>query len=316
MQREAAPLTLVDAHHHLWDPASGYPWMRGGMPKFMGDTAAVHTRYEIEDLLREAQAPSPLLPSPLRLAGSVHLQCGRDPQHPAAETAWVQQQSERSGLPVAIVGHANLADPALDAVLEAHARHSGFRGVRQMLNWSEDPRYQLCDRGDYLVDPAWRRGFARLGALGLSFDLQVNPWQLTDAARALQRHPDTVVVLNHAGLPFGYRDSGFPRWREGLGLLAALPRTCVKFSGLGMVDPGWTPASARPVFDALLQSFGVQRILFGSNFPIDRLYGGYQALYARYLALCEGLPPVDLQALCAGNAARVYRLTIPDTSPP
>lgn len=305
-----APLKIVDAHHHLWDPAAGgYPWMRSNALKFMGDTAPVCQRYEVEDLRHEAMSATP----PIELLASVHLQCGRNPQDPAEESAWVQQQSERSGMPIAIVGHANLADPQLEALLARHAGSPGFRGVRQMLNWGDEERMRLCDRGDYLSDPAWRSGFARLGALGLSFDLQLNPWQLAAAARVVDRHSDTVVIVNHAGLPFDHQGGGMAQWQDGMRRMAAHPLAYVKFSGLGMVDPGWSAASVQPVFDFLLEHFGAERMMFGSNFPIDRLYKRYEEVFSSYGELCAGLEPTARDALFSGTAARVYRI---DTGAP
>lgn len=295
-------LQIIDAHHHWWDPAAGYPWMRAGAAKFMGDTAPVCQRYEVEDFQREVAAEG------IELLASVHLQCGRDPQNPAAETAWVQQQAERGGRPVAIVGYAHLADPQLDAWLDRHAAHAGFRGVRQMLNWGDDDRLRLCDRGDYLDDPAWQRGFARLGDRGLSFDLQVNPWQLADAARLAERYPGTTLVVNHAGLPFDDAGSGLAVWQDGMRRLAANPSVCVKFSGLGMVDPHWTADRVRPLFEFLLDRFGADRMMFASNFPIDRLYKRYGEIYGLYSSLSAGLAPPQRAALFAGTAARIYRI--------
>lgn len=303
-----ARLRVIDAHHHLWDPSSGgYGWMRAGSVNFMGDTSAVCTRYEVEDLRREA--------SSIDLLASVHLQCGRNPRDAVEETEWVQQQADRSGLPIAIVGYANLADPLLDATLQRHAQSAGFRGVRQMLNWGDQERVRLCDRGDYLSDAAWQRGFARLGELGLSFDLQVNPWQLADAARMAERHPDTQVVVNHAGLPFEYQGGGLRQWQDGMRRMAERPGTSVKFSGLGMVDPQWSSSRVQPVFDFLIEHFGAGRMMFGSNFPIDRLYTSYDRVFQNYRELCAGLGTEDFQALFSGTAARVYRIDTGASSP-
>lgn len=295
-------LKIIDAHHHWWNPAAGYPWMRAGATKFIGDTSPVCLRYEVEDFQREVAVEG------IELLGSVHLQCGRDPQDPTVETAWVQQQAIRGGRPAAIIAHANLADPQLDATLDRHAVHAGFRGVRQMLNWGEEDRLRLCDRGDYLEDRAWQRGFARLGERGLSFDLQVNPWQLTAAARVAERHPGTQVVVNHAGLPFDFEGGGFQVWQDGMRQMAAVPSVSVKFSGLGMVEPHWTADRVRPLFEFLLEQFGAGRMMFASNFPIDRLYKSYGEVYGIYTKLCAGLASTQRDALFAGTAARVYRI--------
>lgn len=298
---------VIDAHHHLWEPGGGrHPWMQAATPKFMGNTSPVCRPYRIEDFRHEVESDTGL-----RLSGSVHLQCGRNPALPAEETAWIQAQADRSGLPVAIVGYANLADPSLDALLDAHAGSAGFRGVRQMLNWHDtDERLCLCERGDYLRDARWLAGFARLGERGLSFDLQLNPWQLVDAHAAASAHPGTVVVINHAGLPFGC-DAARRAWRTGMAALAELPQVHVKFSGMGMVDPLWSAGSVQPLFDTLLQCFGPERMMFASNFPIDRLYRRYGEVYAQYAALCRHLGEAERDALFQANARRVYRIDTP-----
>lgn len=295
---------IVDAHHHLWEPGEGrYPWMHAGVAKFMGATAPVCTRYDIESFCREVDSSGDL-----HLLASVHLQCGRRPEDPAEETAWVQQQASRAGLPMAIVGYADLADPELESLLNAHLKCAGFRGVRQMLNWHEyADRYRLCERGDFLADAAWRRGYARLGERGLTFDLQVNPWQLEAAANLARDHPQTTMVVNHAGLPFDNNEAR-RAWHCGMAALADQPQVFVKFSGLGMIDPHWTAASVRPLFNELLRLFGAHRIMFGSNFPIDRLYKQYAEIFSIYRTLTEGLDETQRMDLFHRTASRVYRL--------
>lgn len=295
---------FIDAHHHFWEPGGGrYPWMQAGARKFMGDVVPVCTPYVAADLARDAAALAGW-----RLAGSVHLQCGRDPADPAKETAWVQSLAGGAAWPIAIVAYANLADPRLDALLDAHAASPGFRGVRQMLNWHDsDERYRLCERGDLLRDPAWRRGYARLGERGLSFDLQVNPWQLHDAYEMARAHPGTALVVDHAGLPFGAPEAR-AAWRDGMRALASLEQVSVKFSGLGMVDRDWTPERIRPLFDELLALFGPGRMMFASNFPIDGLYRSYAQIWRCHDALARDLAPAQRDALFQATAGRVYRL--------
>lgn len=177
-----------------------------------------------------------------------------------------------------------------------------------MLNWHEyADRYRLCERGDFLADAAWRRGYARLGERGLTFDLQVNPWQLEAAANLARDHPQTTMVVNHAGLPFDNNEAR-RAWHCGMAALADQPQVFVKFSGLGMIDSHWTAASVRPLFNELLRLFGAHRIMFGSNFPIDRLYKQYAEIFSIYRTLTEGLDETQRMDLFHRTASRVYRL--------
>lgn len=304
---ESAPpppprLRVIDAHHHIWEPGEGrYPWMAAGVVKFMGDTAAVQTPYRLADFRAEAETAG------LALAGSVHLQCGRDPADPMAETAWVQAQAEALGHPIAIVGYGNPAAADFVPLIEKHRHYSGFRGIRHMLNWGESEKFRLCDRGDYLQDPAWRAGLKHLARLDLSFDLQINPWQLRDAAAMAQALPDLRIILNHAGLPFAHDSDGWQIWHDGIASLAAAGNTRVKFSGIGMADRYWNAERAKPIFGHLLEKFGPRRMMFASNFPIDRLYGSYGATFGIFRQLASGLSPDEQAALFHDTAAATYR---------
>jgi len=302
-------LRFIDAHHHLWDPDTApYPWMGSGARKFMGDTAPVCRRYLLADFRQEAAA--------VDLIGSVHLQCGRQPDDPVAETAWIAAQAERAGFPIAIVGFCNLAEPAAPDILARHAAYPAFRGVRHMLNWGEDEQHRLCDRGDYLGDRAWRRGFEALTRHGLSFDLQVNAWQLAEAAALARAYPQTPIILNHAGLPIDRSADGLAQWRDGLAALAACPNVDAKISGLGMTDPHWTGQSLAPIVTAVIAAFGVERCMFGSNFPIDRLYAPYSRYIDAYRSLTAGFTDRERDALFWRTAARAYRMNLASTGIP
>lgn len=300
----SARIRFIDAHHHLWDPDTApYPWMSSGARKFMGDTTPVCGRYLLADFRQEASA--------VDLIGSVHLQCGRRPGDPVAETAWVAAQAQRAGFPIAIVGFCDLGDPAAADILARHSAFPAFRGVRHMLNWGEDQQYRLCERSDLMANPSWRRGFDALARHGLSFDLQVNAWQLTDAAALARAYPDTRIILNHAGLPIDRSTEGLARWRDGLAALAACPNVDAKISGLGMTDPQWTEQSLRPIVETVIAAFGVERCMFGSNFPIDRLYAPYSRYMEVYRSLTAGFSAAARDALFWRTAARAYRIDLP-----
>src|SRR3546814_3636908 len=102
--------------------------------------------------------------------------------------------------PVGIVAFAPLDDPDVDALLAAHARHGGVRGIRHIVNWHADPARTYTPR-DVTQDAAWQRGYSRLAQHGLSFDLQCYPGQMEKLAPLVARHPDVSVIVNHMGMP-------------------------------------------------------------------------------------------------------------------
>ena len=120
-----------------------------------------------------------------------------------------------------------MTDSFADTVA-AHSRYSNFRGIRQVLSWVAEP---------YMREYKWRENFGHLGDLGLSFDMQINPTQMEDAARLANDYPNVQILLNHTGWPDITSDRGFDEWRSGMNALTACENISVKISGFGMFDP-------------------------------------------------------------------------------
>ena len=126
--------------------------------------------------------------------------------------------------------------PDCAPILDAHAACSRLRGIRQILNRHPVAKYNYVDR-DYLQDEDWQRGLGALASRGLSFDLQLYPEQMDDAAATARRHSNLTIVLNHTGMPWDRSADGIARWHAGMARLAACPNVVVKISGLGMPGP-------------------------------------------------------------------------------
>jgi predicted TIM-barrel fold metal-dependent hydrolase len=239
----------------------------------------------------------------------VHVDAGFDPADPVGETRWLQELADAGGFPQGIVAAAQLHDPGVEAVLEAQAAFPNVRGIRHIINWHEDAAKTYVGRPDLLIDPQWNAGFALLRRHALSFDLQLYPSQMADAAALAVRHPDTLLILNHAGMPVDRHDEGFAQWRAGMAALAAQPNVAVKISGLGMMDWTWTVDSLRPFVLETIDAFGVARCMFASNFPVDRLYSSFDTLFDAFDGIVAAFSADERQALFAGNARRFYRLS-------
>jgi predicted TIM-barrel fold metal-dependent hydrolase len=124
----------------------------------------------------------------------------------------------------------------------------------------------------------------------------------------LEQVPELRVALCHCGSPWDQSDAGLAAWRDGLRAFAALPNTVCKVSGLGMFNPGWTVEDLRPIVLAVIELFGPGRVMFGSNFPVDKLYRPYADYWAAYDSLTAGCGPVERDAMFAGNARGFYRM--------
>lgn len=288
---------VVDAHHHLWDlETNHYPWLQERpVPMHFGDYAAIRRSYLPEDLRADA--------APVRLAASVHVEAHwRGGIDSAGETQWLAGEAARTGLPGAIMGAADLRAEDAEMVLDAHQRHAAFRGVRIMAKGRGAP-----EGADYYRDPAFLAGFGALAERGLIADLQAPTETHAAIADLADRFPQTPIVLTHCGLPF-QRPSGWEAtWHRGLTQLAARPSVRIKLSGIPMTDRDWTVASLSRIARPILDLFGPERVMFGSNFPVDRLASGYATLLGGYAAALGTADASILRAIFHDTALGLYR---------
>ena len=296
-------MQVVDPHIHLWDlKTHHYPWLANPGKSFVGDASELKHDYLIADLLGDAD--------PVQVLKLVHVDANHDPADPVEETRWLQHvaDNEGNGLPNAIVAGADLSADNAQEVLEGHAAFANTRGIRQILNVHANPLYDYVGR-HYMREPQWRKNFALLKRYLMSFDLQLYPSQMKEAAELAQEHPDTQFIVNHAGM-FVDRSSveGFRAWRDGLRTLAACPNVAVKISGLAMFDHQWSVESFRPYVLETIDTFGCERAMFASNFPVDRLFATYEGLWSAYASIVKDLRDTEKEALFKSNAERIYRI--------
>ena len=183
-----------------------------------------------------------------------------------------------------------------------------MRGIRYMLNYGEEPTMKFAHRDGLMQDPKWLSGYRMLAKFGLSFDCQLWPWQLQDAARLAGDNPDIPVILNHTGMPLRRDPAGIEEWRDGLKALAANGNASAKISGLGMVDREWNADRIKPFVLDTIEAFGTDRCMFASNFPVDRLTGTYTEIWRAFDQVTSDFSPEERANLFHDNAVRIYRL--------
>lgn len=302
-------MQVVDPHIHFWDlDTHHYPWLATPGRSFVGDASALKHNYLPDDLLHDA--------ADVEVIKAVHVEANHDPADPVEETRWLQSLADTGQsvhgiarrLPDGIVAAADLSAADVAQTLAAHAAFANTRGIRQILNRHPNVLYNYVAR-DYLDDPAWRHNFALLARFGLSFDLQLYPSQMMQATALAHAHPYIQIIVNHAGM-FVDRDTigGFRQWRDGLRALAAAPNVAIKISGLAMFDHAWTIESFRPYVLQVIDTFGIERAMFASNFPVDRLFGAYGSLWHAYAQIVAGASESERHALFRGTAERIYRI--------
>jgi predicted TIM-barrel fold metal-dependent hydrolase len=294
---------IVDPHHHLWDlERFSYPWLsaRPLPASVAGDVAPIAKSYLLDDYLADTTNQN--------VVKSVHVDAGFDPSLPVEETRWLQSIADQRGFPHGVVARAELHRPDVETTLAAHCRFPNVRGIRHIVNWHPDPAKTYVTKPDFLTDPAWLRGFALLKRFNLSFDLQLYPSQMADAAALAAAHGDTMIILNHAGMPVDRDAEALSLWRTGMRALAAEPNVWVKISGLGMVDWRWTEESLRPFVLDTIEIFGPDRCMFASNFPVDKLYSSFDALYGAFKRIVSDFSMGEQRKLFSDAALAVYRI--------
>jgi L-fuconolactonase len=234
-----------------------------------------------------------------------------------------------------IVGFADLMDTDnLDHVLDAHlaAAPERFRGVRQSVARDSHFPNGIVLRpalAGMLLEPRFRRSIDSLARRNLSFDAMLYHEQLPELTALARKVDEAVIVLDHIGCPIGvgpYREhpeETFNAWRQGIADLAACPNVHLKFGGLGMVILGAEyhldtvpPTSAllaerwRPYFEVCVESFGTQRCMFESNFPVDKAMYSYRTLWNAFKRLSLAASAAERADLFVRTAARVYRLDV------
>lgn len=293
---------IVDAHHHLWDLNRGYnyPWLQD-LPHgtgVCGNVGPMAHNYMLPDFLADTRTYD--------LVKSVHVEAVSS--DPIGETRWLQAIADKSGFPHGIVARAALNLPDVEATLAAHRESPNVRGIRHIVNWHTNPQLTFGPRNDLMTDAAWLAGFSLLKKYDLTFDLQLYPSQMRDAADLARAHPETLIILNHAGMPVDRDEAGLRQWREGMVLLASVPNVAVKISGLGMVDWNWSTDTIRPFVLHTIDCFGVSRSMFASNFPVDKLYRSFDVLYRAFESIVSDFSEAEKDRLFHLNALEYYRL--------
>ena len=296
-------VTLVDAHHHLWDLGMGkHPWLCGAEEKefFMGDYAPLKRNYLPQDYRRDAAGHNVMT--------TVHCEAEWDRADQVGETRWLAEIHDRCGFPGAIVAHAWFRTDNAEEIIAAQAAFPLVRGIRSKPVTAPAPDRMVPGAPGTMQDERWLRGFELLAKYGLSWDLRVPFWHLEEAAAVARAFPDTPIVLNHTGFPWDRSEDGLRAWRRAMEILAREPNVHVKVSEFGLKDRPWIyQENLRVVRDALA-IFGIERAMFASNFPVAGLRIGYNALVEALSRMLADRPPRDRDRFFRHNAAAFYRL--------
>jgi L-fuconolactonase len=270
----------IDAHHHVWTLARGdYGWLTPALTPIYRD-------FHLSDLAPHLAAAG--------IQGTILVQAAPT----EAETRFLLDVAEKADLVHGVVGWIDFdAEDAL-ARIDALAAPNLLVGLRPMVQDIPDDDWLL---GSHLAPL-----LAAMAAHDLVFDALVLPRHLPRLTQVVSRHPELEFVLDHFGKP-RLASGDIADWRHDIAHLAAQPNVVCKLSGLVTeAAKDWQDADLRAAVDHALACFGPQRMLWGSDWPVVNLAGGYDKWFAAAETLLADLSAAEKAAVFGGNAARVY----------
>ena len=283
------PVRVVDAHVHIWDPArtDWYPYLSAPSSLVPSGSAGMNRLFDVATYRSESTRWN------VEKFVNVAAATGRNS---VDETIELDMQADSRGGPDAIVGGLPPAESVKESIefIDRQMAAPRFRGVRPMGG---------LDRP--LPEPEVLRA---LHERDLVFEVMAHPDRLAEAASGLEDF-EGVVVVEHTGWPRSDTQEERLLWEEGIGALAGLGgNVFCKLSGLAMPFKSTRPDVLSPWLEHALETFGVDRCMFASNFPVDSAYGTFDDLYETFATVAAGFGDEDRDKLFAGNAERVYRL--------
>ena len=312
---------ICDAHHHLWDRPDD--------------------RYFVEDFAADLQSGHNIVSTVFIECGSRYRADGPEGMRPVGETEFAVDEAARAAASLGVgtevaAGIVSFADLRLGVevsrVLTAHAEagRGRFRGIRQCAAADTDPHvpdHRTLPPPGLLAEPAFREGFACLEPVGVSFETWLYHPQLPGLIDLARAFPETSIVVNHVGGLLGVgryaedRPSVVTGWRDSISELSRCPNVVVKLGGLGMTlfGFGWEsrsrPPSSKvlagaiaPFIDHCIDCFGVERAMFESNFPMDKVSCAYGIVWNAFERFAARYSASEQDALFHDNAVRFYCL--------
>ena len=295
-------LPIVDAHHHFWDLSlNKHPWLCGPerIPFRYGDYSPICRTYLVDDYKSDSIGHN--------VVKTVHMEAEWDDTDPVGETRWLHDLHDRTGYPHAVIGQAWFARGDIESVLAAQASFPLMRSIRQKPVAAPSPDEVKAGLPGSMSDPAFRKGFKALARHGLHYDLQCPWWHLDEAAELARDFPDTIIILNHTGLPSDRSPEGVAGWRTAMEVFADRPNTAVKISGIGVPGQRWSVDLNGDIVRTTIDIFGVDRCMFASNFPVDGLCATFDEIFTAFKDITAEMGPDHRRKLFHDNAMRYYR---------
>ena len=233
---------------------------------------------------------------------TIHMEAEWDRKDPIGEIIWLEKIHKEFGFPNGAVGQIWLHENNSELLLKEYFKHPIVKSVRQKPNY-DDFKKPIVK----LSDEVFRLGFSKLAKYNLHFDLQI-PWKyLKDAKLLADDFPDTLIILNHAGLPYDRSIEGLKSWRSAINIISQCPNVVVKISGIGVPNSTWNKYNNEGIINHLIDKFGADRCMFGSNFPVDSLCASYDQIVETLFECISSLTKTEINNIFYSNALKFYK---------
>jgi predicted TIM-barrel fold metal-dependent hydrolase len=275
------PIPITDTHLHLvYLDRFSYPWL--------GDVPALNRDFTQETYRPQAEA--------VGITQSIHMEVDVAEADQMRETDFV---TSLGGSVVAAISSCRPESKDFPAQLEKLAANPKVKGLRRILHTSPDELSQA---------PIFTENLKRLAAHRLTFDICVQARQLPLALRIARACPDVQFILDHCGVPL-VKDRAIDPWRANIKALAAEPNVACKVSGIvAYADANWTADDLRPFVEHVIESFGWDCVVWGSDWPVCTLTADLGRWVAATRTIIAGESESNQAKLLNGNARRIYRL--------
>lgn len=274
---------MIDSHQHFWQLGRfDYPWMSSDLGVLYRD----YLPHDLEPILHRNDVKQTVL---VQASNSV------------AESRWLLELAGTNSFIAGVVGWVDLMSPDVNTQLDQLCSNRKFKGVRHLVESEPDD--------DWLVQPAVLSGLKQLAVRGLSYDLLVHTRHLKHVPRIAESCPDLALVIDHLAKP-PIAQNEFNEWSQALKPLARYSNIYPKLSGLVTEAnwQSWQTDDLRPFVDYALEHFGVERMMFGSDYPVCLLAASYDRVLESFQQILKGLSDADRDKIFSQNAAKFYRL--------
>ena len=294
-------MKIIDSHHHVW-LKKDLPWLTGpNQPRIFGAYDQIKRDYLIEEFLSDT--------CNLNIEKSIYVQTNWDTTKFEDEVIWVEKISATNdGLPNAIVCFCDLRQTDVRNDLDKLKKYNLIRGIRQQIHWHKNKAYRFSDKKSVPLEKNFRKNIGYLKDYNLSFDLQIFPNQFATSLSLIDEFYEVQFILEHAGMLEDTSKNGKIFWEDNMRELAKRKNVAVKISALGTFIRRNSTEHITWILNKTVDIFGIDRCMFGSNFPIEKLWTTYAELLKSYFISTSKWSKKSKENFFYNNAVRYYKL--------